>query len=499
MASAALVLPVVPVTPPDYHRIISDRLRIPDDKSLPVPVGLLACQRDPLLREIATTVVSCNTHKIEQSQTNNKKKRSSAAQEKLFEVVLHDTVLFPEGGGQPSDIGLIRSASGEEYQVIEVKRRGGHAIHFVKPKDDQVIGLEVGSHVIAALGADGYMRRLDHMCMHTSQHLLSALLETELNLPTLSWALTSYPTPSYVELTRSLTLEEIAQIQAKAHKLAYEGRRVHVEVEPLDSENHPGVATLEGGRTVGKALPGDYTGGIKRTVIIDGVDKNPCCGTHLPSLYNLQLFILPQTESLARGNTSTSRLFFLCGPRLHAHLATSHALLTDVAGILSCGTPVVPARVSQVIEERRRVDKRAEELEFELARIIAEGLLGEMNNSGDPTFVKHYHRTDDSARALGFLQSIASALITGSPAQAKYALVLTSSPVEKRSTSVTTVLVLGSDDERTKTMGDALKTQLGVKGGGRGVRWSGKWTGVWKEGKEGATVEEILKTAQKTD
>ena len=113
------------------------------------------------------------------------------------------------------------------------------------------------------------------MCMHTSQHLLSALLENHLNLPTLSWALTSYPTPSYVELPRALTSEEISRIQSLAHTLAYEGRKVYVEVEPLGEENRPGVATHESGRSVGKALPTDYTGGVKRTVTIEGVDKNP--------------------------------------------------------------------------------------------------------------------------------------------------------------------------------------------------------------------------------
>ena len=60
------------------------------------------------------------------------------------------------------------------------------------------------------------------------------------------------------------------------------------------------------------------------------------------------------------------------------------------------------------------------------------------------------------------------------------------------STSTTSVLVLTSDDARTKAAGDALKAKLGVKGGGRGVRWSGKWTGVWKEAKENTLVEEIL-------
>ncbi|THG97418.1 hypothetical protein EW145_g7617, partial [Phellinidium pouzarii] len=308
--------------PPDYHRIISPRLSIPTDNALPVPVGVLACQRDPLLNELVSYVISCIPHTPPEDSASGakKKKKQAVASDILFEVVLHDTILFPEGGGQPSDIGFLRTANGAQYDVLEIIRRGGHAVHFVKAKGGEVHGLEVGATVTASLGDAGYKRRLDHMTMHTSQHLLSALLETHLSLPTLSWSLTAYPTPAYVELPRALTTDELARIQEMAHTLAYEGRRVHVEVEPLDTENHPGVTTLDSGRTVGKALPKDYTGGVKRTVVIDGVDKNPCCGTHLPSLHNLQLFLLPQAESLARGSTSTSRLFFLCGPRLHAHL-----------------------------------------------------------------------------------------------------------------------------------------------------------------------------------
>ncbi|KAH8118283.1 alanyl-tRNA synthetase domain-containing protein [Phellopilus nigrolimitatus] len=500
MAAAALLLPPVSITPKDYHRVVSPDLHIPDDVSLPIPVGLLACQRDPLLREITSKVVSCIVHQpAEQASSSGKKKKSAAASDKLFEVILHDTILFPEGGGQPSDIGFIRTANGEEYEVVEAKRRGGHAIHFVKTKNGEVHGLEVGARVTAALGDAGFTRRLDHMCMHTSQHLLSALLETHLNLPTLSWALTTYPAPAYVELPRALSFDEVSRIQAIAHALAYEGRAVHVEVEPLAAENRPGVATLESGRTVGKALPADYTGGVKRTVIIDGVDKNPCCGTHLPSLHNLQLFLLPQTESLARGATSTVRLFFLCGPRLHAHLSASHNLLAAAAGTLSCGPPLVPERVAQLVEERRRASKRVEELESELARAVAGELLREMEKgtSVDGAYAKHYHRTDDPASALGFLQVVSSSFVNAASDSASvsarpYALVLVSSPASQTGQSTSTVLVLSSDDTRAKAIGEALKTKLGVKGGGRGTRWSGKWTGVWKVGKEGALVRELL-------
>lgn len=66
-----------------------------------------------------------------------------------WEVELNDTVLFPEGGGQPSDQGTIEvidSPSGKtgSVNVREVLRRNLDAVHFV---DEPLI---VGSKVSGA-------------------------------------------------------------------------------------------------------------------------------------------------------------------------------------------------------------------------------------------------------------------------------------------------------------------------------------------------------------
>ena len=45
MAAVAVLSPFVAVTPQDYHRITSESLKISNDDSIPIPVGLLACQR----------------------------------------------------------------------------------------------------------------------------------------------------------------------------------------------------------------------------------------------------------------------------------------------------------------------------------------------------------------------------------------------------------------------------------------------------------------------
>ncbi|OJT09054.1 hypothetical protein TRAPUB_79 [Trametes pubescens] len=493
MATATASLSPPSVTPPTYHRIVSDTLVIPSDPLQPIPVGLLACQRDPLLRELATTAVSCRVAQSSAPPSNGRegKKKKAAAPAPtapLLEVILHDTVIFPEGGGQPSDVGVLTSVDGELWDVVEAKRHGGHAVHYVRLRpeqnaDDALRLFAPGAVVGVSLGEQGYKRRLDH-------HLLSAVLEHNLKVDTLAWSLTAHPAPCYVDVARALSADEIAYVQEEANRLVFEGRTVHVEVEELDPN-----AKVMSGPSVG--IPLDYTGGVKRTVVIDGIDRNPCCGTHLPTIHNLQLFLLPHTETLARSTGSCVRLYFLSGPRLLAHLASTHALLTSTAGIMSCGAPLVPERVQQVVDERKKASKRVEDLEAELAAAVAAELAAAPVAEGQGGLVLYRHRTDDAANALGFLSAISTAFVSrvaGKDAATPYLVVLSSAPSAQTSSSTTVVLVFGSDDKKVKEAGDELKAKLNVKGGGKGPRWSGKFTGVWKDSREGAAVAGILES-----
>ena len=74
-----------------------------------------------------------------------------------------------------------------------------------------------------------------------------------------------------------MTQDEILSIQTEANNLVFEGRKVYVEVEELDpaDEQSKIMPKQESGRFVGKGLPEDYTGGVKRIVVIGGVDRNP--------------------------------------------------------------------------------------------------------------------------------------------------------------------------------------------------------------------------------
>ena len=86
----------------------------------------------------------------------------------VLQVILHDTIIFPEGGGQPSDVGFISVESDVTLEVFEAKRAGGHAVHSIRfPAADQLEKaqslLPTGTSVVVTLGDSGHRRRLDHV------------------------------------------------------------------------------------------------------------------------------------------------------------------------------------------------------------------------------------------------------------------------------------------------------------------------------------------------
>jgi hypothetical protein len=108
-----------------YHHVLSPVLRdwihtgynSEDTEIHSTPVGILACQREPLLRHLDATVVSSALSSPPPPPKGKNTKKAVLAptipQDAIcLEVCLNDTVIFPEGGGQPSDTGIITTTEG---------------------------------------------------------------------------------------------------------------------------------------------------------------------------------------------------------------------------------------------------------------------------------------------------------------------------------------------------------------------------------------------------
>uniref|UniRef100_A0A8C9HFZ6 Alanyl-tRNA editing protein Aarsd1 n=1 Tax=Piliocolobus tephrosceles TaxID=591936 RepID=A0A8C9HFZ6_9PRIM len=262
------------------------------------------CQRDSYAREFTTTVVSCRPAELQTEGSNGKKVLSG------FHVVLEDTLLFPEGGGQPDDRGTINDIS-----VLRVTRRGEQADHFTQTP------LDPGSQVLVRVD---WERRFDHMQQHSGQHLITAVADHLFKLKTTSWELGRFR--SAIELdTPSMTAEQVAAIEQSVNEKIRDRLPVNVQELSLDD---PEVEQVRG-----RGLPDDHAGPI-RVVSIKGVDSNMCCGTHVSNLSDLQVIKILCTE---KGKKNKTNLIFLAGNRVLKWMERSHGTEKALTALLKCG------------------------------------------------------------------------------------------------------------------------------------------------------------------
>lgn len=213
-----------------------------------------------------------------------------------FDVICLDTIIFPEGGGQPNDTGLL-----DEKRVVNVVRKGSEAIHRVEAED---VPFKAGDSCVQKID---WPRRHDHMQQHSGQHLLSALFEQVYGYDTKSWWLGT--DTSYIELDSKIPISEdqIRDIEEKCN--GYIAQAVPITVSVFESLS---AITSEDVKRATRGLPDDHAGQI-RVINIQGVDSNMCCGTHVTNLSQLQSLKLLNLE---RPSKNKLILHFLVGDRI---------------------------------------------------------------------------------------------------------------------------------------------------------------------------------------
>ncbi|KAG8708916.1 hypothetical protein FRC09_000970 [Ceratobasidium sp. 395] len=427
-------------------------------------VGELACQQNSYASDLQTTVVSCVevvSTKADTKRTKKNKERDQQSQAattgetKLWEIECEDSILFPEGGGQPTDHGTLTTLEepNDSIPVTTVHRHGLRAIIF-SPRP-----LAPGTAIIQRVNSH---RRMDHMQQHTGQHLLSAIMDIYPGLETLGWSMGASTfigenvdqgtvvNMNYVELGRKPTDIELSEIQEKCNEIVRQNRPITIST-PFDAKHD--------------SLPSDYDKeqGVVRVVTIDGVDANPCCGTHLSQTSHIGPILLHHTQSIRGTNT---RLFFTCGDRAISLATSSIRATRTIAGALSSGTSPVElsTRVAQVTTSLRDTLRAKRKLETEIAQYMAANIVRE-----NSTWL---HRADAT---LEFLMDVVAAI---PPAELPAALVL----VTGAGTEGGSVLIVGKEAGRVQAVAAKATTAVkNLKGGGKEARWQGKVVS-WEKG-----------------
>lgn len=345
-------------------------------------------------------------------------------------VVLEDTILYPEGGGQPADRGTIGGV-----RVEDVRKDAGVIRHLLA-------GPPPEGRVMVELDWD---RRFDHMQQHTAQHLITAVAEDRFG-----WSTTSFhlgPTTSDVELD----VPELPprDLEALEEAVAGEVRRASPVTARWVTPEAYGSLTVRS-----RGLPEGHEGDV-RLVEIRDVDLNTCGGTHCASTAELEAVKLMGSEPL-RGGT---RVHFVAGGRLRDLLGMHHRRAGALRALLGAADDALVSATEHRLLQLKEATRDVRDLLDELASVSATVLAAQDGP------VLHAHWPD---RDLPFLQRVARGLEASAPD--RVALLTAGADTE----GFFLVSAGPRTDADAATLGPAVAQSLAGRGGGSGRVYQGR-------------------------
>ncbi|ODU10534.1 MAG: Ala-tRNA(Pro) hydrolase [Rubrivivax sp. SCN 71-131] len=195
-------------------------------------------------------------------------------------IVLDRTVFYPLGGGQAGDAGDLVTADGRRVAIVDTRKHKGRpgAIAHVPAADAP--RLQPGERVHACI--DG-QRRQAHMRFHTATHLLCALVPHPVDGCSITAGYARLDFHTQEPLDKAALTAGLARLVAAAHPVR--GRWI-AEAE-LDA--NPGLV-----RSMSVQPPRGL--GRVRVIEIEGVDLQPCGGTHVANTAAIGAVLVTKIE-----------------------------------------------------------------------------------------------------------------------------------------------------------------------------------------------------------
>ncbi|HZU43349.1 MAG TPA: DHHA1 domain-containing protein [Terriglobales bacterium] len=308
-----------------------------------------------------------------------------SGEEKRPAIVLDQTAFYPTSGGQVFDTGWISCDGGsEKYRVVEVaEREDGTILHFVE--DGALPGQ--GTSLRGSIDAQ---RRRDHMQQHTGQHVISAAFERLFEMRTVSFHMGDETCTIGLE-TKAVSDEQAARAATLANEIIFEDRPVHIHfVTPAEAR----------GMGVRKIPPVDRE--KLRLIDVRDFDLCACGGTHVHRTGQIGCILLRKREKVRQG----VRVEFVCGRRALLIAGRDYAALTEAATVFSSHVWDVPQQVRKVLDEARAARKSSENLQEEIAELLAARMLSEAPLQGNVKVISQVFADRD----LTFIKLLAQKL-----------------------------------------------------------------------------------------
>jgi len=251
-----------------------------------------------------------------------------------IKVILNETAFYPEGGGQPSDIGEINGV-----KVIHVEEKNDIIYHIVERP------IEINSKVHCVID---FEKRFANMQNHSGEHIVSGIICGMFNADNVGFHMGK----DCVTMDFNTTISEdiLREIELKANEAIY--KNIDVNTKVISKEQAEAVTFRSK-----KELMGDI-----RLVEIPGYDICACCGIHVSKTGEIGIIKLLSVEK----HKSGVRISMLTGKRALMNYTNTYKQIDNISTMLSLKHDEVFTGVTELKETLENIKREKSKLNSEL-------------------------------------------------------------------------------------------------------------------------------------
>ena len=274
-------------------------------------------------------------------------------------IVLDHTPFYAESGGQVGDTGELRNNTSrflvEDTQKIQADVYGHHG-RVVEGE------IKVGDTINARVDGE---KRARTMRNHSATHLMHKALREVLGSHVQQKGSLVTPERTRFDFSHNapLTDEQIRRIEALVNAEILANADTQARVMPIEEAQKLGAMMLFG----------EKYGDVVRVLDI-GSSRELCGGTHVRRTGDIGLFKIVAESGVAAG---IRRVEAVTGDNALAYLQSLESTVTQAAGALKAAPSELAARLSQVLEQVRSLEKEVAALKGKLASAQGDELVSQ--------------------------------------------------------------------------------------------------------------------------
>ena len=277
-------------------------------------------------------------------------------------IVLNQTPFYAESGGQVGDTGVLTGEGGVKFRVSDTQKKAGDL--FVHQGTVEQGTVKVGTALQLAVD---HGRRSAIRANHSATHLLHEALRQVLGDHIAQRGSLVAPDRLRFDFVhpKPITAEELARVEDIANDVVLENDEVTTRLMAVDDAREAGA----------RALFGEKYGDEVRVVSMGkgpreqgqnalGWSVELCGGTHVKRTGDIGLISVTSESAVASG---VRRIEALTGRHARKHANDTMALAKTAAHELRTTLEDVPARITALLDERKKLERELSDAKKKLA------------------------------------------------------------------------------------------------------------------------------------